>query len=157
MGLSPAQWSKVEVLFADALALPPAERRRRLDGQTGDPAVRVEVEALLSAADTGAGFLASPAAVVGKDAPGDSLLAGARLGPWRVLRLVGRGGMGEVYEAERADGQFEQRAALKVLLDESEGLLDRFHAERQILATLDHPGIARLLDGGVTLPAGPTR
>jgi hypothetical protein len=83
MSLSAAQWSQVEVLFADALALPPAQRCRQLDGRTGDPAVRAEVEALLSAADSGAGFLASPAAVVGKGALGDSLLAGARLGPWR--------------------------------------------------------------------------
>jgi non-specific serine/threonine protein kinase/serine/threonine-protein kinase len=107
--LSPAQWSQVEVLFADVLALPPAQRRRQLDGRTEDPAVRAEVEALLSAAATGAGFLASPAAVVGKGAPGDSLLAG---------RVLGCGGMGEVYEADRADGQFEQQAALKVLPDE---------------------------------------
>jgi serine/threonine-protein kinase len=153
MNLSPAQWSQVEVLFADSIALPPAQRRGHLEQRATDPAVRAEVEALLTAAETGDDFLSRPASVLSTDLPADSLSAGARLGPWRVLRLIGRGGMGEVYEAERADGQFEQRAALKVLLHESEKLLDRFHIERQILARLDHPGIARLLDGGVT-PSG---
>ncbi len=79
-------------------------------------------------------------------------MRGRRIGPWRILRRLARGGMGDVYVAERADGQFEQRAALKVLrrgLD-TDDILRRFLAERQILATLAHPNIARLLDGGAT-------
>lgn len=149
MSLSAAQWSQVEALFAAAVDLPEGLRGPKLDRAGLDPAVRTEVEALLGAADEGGDFLARPATVVSTD----SLLAGARLGPWRVLRLIGRGGMGEVYEAERADGQFEQRAAIKLLWHDSASLLKRFQIERQILARLEHPGIARLLDGGVT-PAG---
>src|SRR6185436_1352446 len=77
---------------------------------------------------------------------------GSRLGPWRIVRELGRGGMGRVYLAERADGAFEQKVAVKVLkrgLDTDE-ILARFIQERQILARLDDPHIARVVDGGVT-------
>lgn len=79
-------------------------------------------------------------------------LAGKNVGPFRVVRPIGSGGMGIVYLAERSDDQFEQRVALKVIkrgLDSSD-ILRRFQAERQILARLEHPNIARLIDGGVT-------
>ncbi len=155
MSLTAAQWSQVETLFADAVDLPQTERRQQLDWATFDPAVRAELEALLAAADSGGDFLSRSATVVSTGSALDSLAAGARLGPWRVLRLIGRGGMGEVYEAQRADGQFEQRAALKLLWQESAQLLKRFQIERQILARLDHPGIAHLLDGGVTSSGQP--
>src|SRR6185312_15283575 len=78
-----------------------------------------------------------------------SLTAGTCLGSWRVEKLIGRGGMGEVYAASRADGAFEQRVALKLLRYEAAGEMERFHAERRILARLEHPGIARILDGGI--------
>ena len=76
--------------------------------------------------------------------------AGQLVGAYRLLRLLGRGGMGEVYLAERADGEFEQRVAIKLIQTGlgSEKIHERFLRERQILAQLDHPGIARLLDGG---------
>ena len=75
-----------------------------------------------------------------------------RIGPYRLLEQIGEGGMGRVYLAERADGEYEQRVALKLVhLDEDETqLLPRFYQERQALAQLAHPNIARLLDGGVT-------
>jgi eukaryotic-like serine/threonine-protein kinase len=85
----------------------------------------------------------------------DELAPGGQIGPYRILGLLGRGGMGEVYRAERADGVFEQRVALKLVkrgMDSAE-ILRRFQRERQILARLNHPGIARLLDGG-TAPDG---
>ena len=77
---------------------------------------------------------------------------GRRIGPYSVVRELGRGGMGAVYLAERADGQYQQRVALKLIKRgmDSEQVLARFRAERQILASLDHPNIARLLDGGST-------
>ena len=80
-----------------------------------------------------------------------------RIGPYRLRSLLGRGGMGEVWEAERADGQFEQRVALKLLKRgmDSEEVLRRFLRERQILARLEHPNIARLLDGGVAADGRP--
>ena len=77
------------------------------------------------------------------------LAEGTRLGPWRLLHLIGRGGAGEVYFAVRADGAFQQRVAIKVLHRGAVAEVPRFQAEREILARLEHPGIARLLDGGV--------
>jgi non-specific serine/threonine protein kinase/serine/threonine-protein kinase len=77
------------------------------------------------------------------------LAEGTRLGPWRLLRLIGRGGSGEVYFAVRADGAFQQRVAVKVLHRGAVAEEPRFQAEREILARLEHPGIARLLDGGM--------
>ena len=77
------------------------------------------------------------------------LAEGTRLGPWRLLHLIGRGGAGEVYYAERADGVFQQKAAVKVLQRGAVAEVTRFQVEREILARLEHPGIARLLDGGM--------
>jgi eukaryotic-like serine/threonine-protein kinase len=80
-------------------------------------------------------------------------MIGDRIGPYRVLRTLGVGGMGEVYLAERADAQFEQQVAIKVVYGGSRGIQSRLKIERQILAQLDHPNIAHLLDGG-SLPDG---
>ena len=86
----------------------------------------------------------------GPSAP-QGLGPGARVGPWRLTSMLGSGGMGEVWAAERADGAFEQRAAVKLVRADrgAEAIVGRFLAERQILASLDHPHIARLLDGGL--------
>ena len=83
--------------------------------------------------------------------------AGTRVGPYRLRALLGRGGMGEVWEAERADGQYEQVVALKLLKRgmDSAAIVARFLRERQILARLEHPNIARLLDGGVAADGRP--
>ena len=83
-----------------------------------------------------------------------SMEEGDRIGPYRVLRTLGVGGMGEVYLAERADAQFEQQVAIKVVYGSLRGVQSRLKIERQILAQLDHPNIAHLLDGG-SLPDGP--
>jgi len=83
------------------------------------------------------------------------LPAGTRLGAWQVQHLIGRGGAGEVYLAERADGGFQQRAALKLLQAGAGAESSRFHSEREILARLEHPCIARLLDGGVLADGRP--
>ncbi|TWB46312.1 serine/threonine-protein kinase [Nitrospirillum viridazoti] len=82
-------------------------------------------------------------------APFASLAPGQRVGAYRVIGVIGRGGMGEVYRAERADGHFEQQVALKLIRREAIDHVDRFQAERQILATLEHPAITRILDGGM--------
>ncbi|MEM6288985.1 MAG: serine/threonine-protein kinase, partial [Bacteroidota bacterium] len=111
---------------------------------------RAEVEALL-AADAAASGLDAPAAdrAAGlvEDAPEDR--AGERVGPWVIEREIGRGGMGAVYLVARADGAFKQTAALKRVSMAGPGRTRRFVQERQILAGLDHEGIARLIDGGV--------
>ncbi len=133
--------------------LAPDERERFLDRETRDPALRREVLSLLSH-DAAAGpfferALRCEAALLvsGLDAP-----AGLLIGRYRIVSLIGRGGMGAVYLAERADGEFEQRVALKLVQSSNPTatVISRFQQERQILAQLHHPGIATLLDGGTT-------
>ena len=87
----------------------------------------------------------------------DAALIGTRVGPWRIERKLGSGGMGVVWLAQRADGQFEQRVALKLIKRgmDSEAVLARFLRERQILARLQHQHIAHLIDGGVTTDGRP--
>ena len=129
----------------------PAEERAALFAQLGaEPALVAEVEELLALEDQAGGFIDEPLFSFRQPAP--ELEAGRRLGPWRLLRPLGKGGMGTVYLAERADGAFELTVAVKVLntgLD-TEELISRFEAERHILARLIHPNIARLLDGGTS-------
>ncbi len=119
-----------------------------------DPELAAAVSDLLKADARSGGFLDEPAVPAAVEewltaGAGEDVL-GQRIGPYRTLSLLGRGGMGEVYLAERADGQFEQRVALKLLRRgmDSDEILRRFLRERQVLARLEHPHIARLLDGG---------
>jgi len=153
------RWRRVEEIFEQTLELAEAEQAPYLERAcAGDAEVRREVDELLGAhRAAGEDFLdrAAPekaAAVLGTG-PGRAATAVApeRVGIWRLLSLLGEGGMGRVYLAERADGQFEQRAAVKLLKPAlaERGAIARFLRERQILARLDHPGIARLLDGGL--------
>jgi eukaryotic-like serine/threonine-protein kinase len=142
---------RIEAVFDAVLDADTGDRPAVLEREcANDPDLRREVEALLSAHDRAAGILEQDAfsAVGGVIAsPADE-----RIGPYRLLRRIGRGGMGIVYLAERDDGQFRRRVAIKVLPSGAEDLqlYRRFLAERQILASLDHPNIARLLDGGMT-------
>lgn len=149
-GLSSAQKVRVDSLLDELLDLPMEQRiaglhKRHVD----DPAVADEVESLLRAASASVDFLATPPRP-GVQQAGERAAIGTRVGPWRIVRLIGFGGMGEVYEAVRVQGDFEQRVAIKLLQREAAAQLRRFQAERQILARLEHPGIARLYDGGLT-------
>jgi serine/threonine-protein kinase len=155
------RWRQVEEVLDVALNQEPDRWTAVLDDKcSGDPDLRREVEALLGRLGTARGFLESPPsaaaaallAEVREAAEGASAPLDRRIGAYRLVREVGRGGMSRVYLAERADGQFEQRVALKVLRPglDSDLDLERFRAERQILASLNHPHIARLLDGGVS-------
>jgi non-specific serine/threonine protein kinase/serine/threonine-protein kinase len=148
--LSPAQRVRVDELLDDLFDLPETERLANLCAMhIEDSAVLAEVESLLRSASAAGGFLSiSPKPSTDELMPDGTL--GMRIGAWRITRLIGRGGMGEVYEAARADGNFEQRVAIKLLQREAAAQMERFQAERQILARLEHPGIARLYDGGVT-------
>ncbi len=150
--MSNERWEFVADHLESALALPPGQRRAFVERiSAGQPELRAELLSLLMASEASGKFLERPAEIFGDNViTGEALEPGSRVGVWKIARLIGRGGMGEVYEVERADGQFQQRAALKVTRREAVKLLDRFNAERQILARLDHPGIAHLLDGGVT-------
>lgn len=149
---------RVAELFGAALELRSSERREYLRRAcAGDPALRSEVESLLAASDGAKLLPDSPdpdriAALLGADDDGARSMAGRRIGPYRVISELGRGGMGVVYLAERADGAYQQQVALKVLpaATATKALRARFLLERQILARLEHPGIARLLDGGLS-------
>jgi serine/threonine-protein kinase len=146
-----ARWSRINNLFHAACERSPAERDAYLEEACqGDNALRDEVQALLQGIDPSQRFLE---VVVSDAVTGlkESSVQGRRVGPYRIIREVGAGGMGAVYLADRVDGQFEQEVALKLIKQgmDSEQFLRRFRAERQILARLQHPHIARLLDGGL--------
>ncbi len=148
--LTAAQRARVDALLDDMFDLPEAQRIANLRARRiEDSAVLAEVESLLRAASASGGFLTVPPKPPADESVPDGTV-GMRLGSWRITRVIGRGGMGEVYEAGRADGNFEQRVAIKLLQREAAAQMVRFQAERQILARLEHPGIARLYDGGVT-------
>lgn len=143
------------VVFDEASELAPGERAAYVAlACAGDDALRDAVNRLLQTAQLTDDFLAGPAAEFALPllAAGDRRAAPKRLGPFRILRDVGHGGMGAVYLGERDDGQFQQRVALKLVRGgfASDLLVRRFVEERSILASLEHPGIARLIDGGVT-------
>jgi eukaryotic-like serine/threonine-protein kinase len=141
----PHEWNRVKALVADAAALDAGARRAFLDRACGDDRMlRDEVVALLEAHDRSKAFLESPALTA------EPVLDGTRVGPYRIVREIGRGGMGAVYLGERVDGEFEQHVAIKFVWGAhlSDTMLRRFREERRILASLDHPNIAHLLDGG---------
>ncbi|HET7584392.1 MAG TPA: protein kinase [Gemmatimonadaceae bacterium] len=156
--MSDARWDRLTALFDAAIALPAAERSAFLAGECADDdALRAEVERLVAAHERAGEFIQTPA-IDSVGAPmrttdtGEPFAEGYRCGAYRIVREIGRGGMGAVYLAERADGLYEQRVAIKLIKRgmDTELVLERFRAERQILASLDHPNIARLLDGGTT-------
>jgi serine/threonine-protein kinase len=143
------RWTLLERLFAQALALPDAAREPFLARACGsDRELRREIDGLLRSHD-GSGVLDhAPRSPEAASLP-PSLPSGTAVGAWRIQELIGRGGMGEVYAAIRDDGAFDQKVALKLLRYEAAGQAERFHAERRILARLEHPEIARLLDAGI--------
>src|SRR5215207_1249690 len=163
MELSSAErFRRADALFDAALDLPDAERAAFVDDAcAGDAELSATVHRLLRAHARSDDFLATPAAALAAPlptgaAPRDENTTGAipdRIGPYRIEREIGRGGMGVVYLAERDDPTFRQRVALKVVrgsLDDSRAHVARFLTERQLLVSLEHPHVARLFDGGVT-------
>jgi serine/threonine protein kinase/tetratricopeptide (TPR) repeat protein len=145
---------RVREIFNAVIDLPAGERGAVLAQLTGDnAALRREVEEVISGAESTASILESP--VIGNSPVNAASIVGARLGPYTVVRLIGMGGMGAVYEAVRDDDQFQKRVAIKIVQRDidSETTLARFRRERQILASLQHPNIATLHDGGV-MPDG---
>ncbi len=147
---SSARFALLESLFDAALSVPETERDDFVSRSAShDRALEQELRALLVAHARSDGFLGTPVRV---ERDPSERWGGARLGSYEIGRCIGVGGMGEVYEAVRADDQYRQRVAVKFLRRSAEGpvALRRFRAERQILASLQHPNIASLLDGGVT-------
>jgi serine/threonine-protein kinase len=144
------RWQRLQDVFEHASTLPADERTRYLEGACGtDRSLRTEVEAML-AAESAQYALGIERLVNDAGEPVADPLIGMRLGAWRVLQPLGRGGMAAVYLAERADGHYEQRVALKVGASTASHAAALFQAERRILARLTHPNIAHLLDAGFT-------
>jgi non-specific serine/threonine protein kinase/serine/threonine-protein kinase len=170
------RWRQIEQLFHAALQREEAQRGAFLeDACAGDQALRREVESLLAHEDRSEEFMDSPAlefaakalardqagsetpaiagvAAAGARDPLDNPLIGIRVGSYRLVELIGSGGMGSVYRAVRDDDQFQKQIAVKFVHFTSQPaeLSRRFRDERQILARLEHPNIARLLDAGTT-------
>lgn len=159
--LSPHEWAALKAVFGEVEALAGDERRECIARAGLTEAARLTLESLLTVDETDEPQLDRAAhELLGfPPAPADRApsLVGRRLGAYRVTRLVGRGGMGAVYEAERVDDAYRQRVAIKTIWRgaDSDVLLQRFRSERQILAALQHPNIAQLLDGGSTADGTP--
>lgn len=155
--LTPARRRLLDRLLDDLLDSDGRRRRTQLDDIVRRaPRLGTWLARLLEASTEPDGVLDGSAADLADDALEARLGArrpalpeGTRLGPWRLLELVGAGGMGEVYRAERADGAFDMQVAVKLIRSQSDDLARLLAFERQTLARLHHPGIARLLDGGV--------
>ena len=152
------RYQEIDALLDAVLDVPADQRRAFISNAcAADQPLRDELLRLVELMDSSDGFLASPPAVLAaalvQDLDGESTAGSrpSRVGPFRLVREIGRGGMGAVFLGERDDGQFEQRVAVKLIgRATSDALLARFLEERRILAMLDHPGIAHLVDGGVT-------
>lgn len=138
------RFASLEALLDTALELPGSARATHLESMCDDEQLRAEVIALLHAMDDSEGFMEAAAPACAH--------AGRDIGPWRLERLIGRGGMGEVWLGRRNDGRFEQQVAVK-LLRHHDGDVARFLHEQRLLARLEHPCIARLIDAG-NLPDG---
>jgi eukaryotic-like serine/threonine-protein kinase len=166
--LTRERWAQIRQIFEDALDRPAKDRAaylRLVCARDGE--LRLEVESLLESHDTSPEFLSAPAAHLGQVmfahgdfSRGDSFRGdeaddypkGYRVGPYEFERRIGRGGMGSVWLASRFDHEFKKQVAIKMVRrgTDSHEILRRFRMERQVLAGLDHPNIARLIDGGST-------
>jgi non-specific serine/threonine protein kinase/serine/threonine-protein kinase len=149
---TPETWRRVKTIAGAALDRPGTDRDRYIDDVcAGDDALRLEVLSLLRATVKAEKHFETPAGALAIDAT-PVVEIGGGAGPYRLVRALGTGGMGAVYLAERFDGEFEQRVAVKVVRGGfgTPFMLERFREERRILASLEHPNIARLIDGGTT-------
>jgi eukaryotic-like serine/threonine-protein kinase len=145
--MTPKVWTEIKSTFDEAVILP-VEKRLAFVESISDSEIRLEVEKML-AVDDDESLDVSPL---------ESLnLIGKSIGKYKILREIGRGGMGAVYEASRDDGEFSQKVALKLIKRgmDSDEILRRFRNERQILASLKHENITHLLDGGITENGSP--
>ena len=151
-GMTAARWQQMKAIAAEALARKPNERKAFVVAAcAGDAVLEKQVNLLLGQdAQIIDDCVAGARSQLQDD--GGKRVIGQRLGAYEIVREIGRGGMGAVYLAVRADGQFDKKVAIKVLKrgTDTDEVLRRFRDERQILARLEHPNIARLIDGGMT-------
>src|ERR1051325_514669 len=149
-------YHRVKELFHSALELEPGQRAAYLDATCdGDDSLRAEVESMIGCHAQAESFIEAPAFELAADllahAETESI-EGKPIGPCRIIREIGRGGMGTVYLAARDDDQYQKQVAIKLIKRgmDTDFIVQRFRNERQILARLDHPNIAGLIDGGAT-------
>jgi serine/threonine protein kinase len=158
--MTPERWQRVKEIFAAAIEREAAHRASYVEQACGgDDELRTEVISLIEAHETAGDFIEGEAAQrvgLANAAPKKDWI-GRRLGPYRIVGEAGRGGMSQVFKAVRDDQQYEKQVAIKLLKPglDTESVLKRFKAERQILAQLSHPNIAHLLDGGATEEGAP--
>ncbi|MGB5778958.1 MAG: tetratricopeptide repeat protein [Allopontixanthobacter sediminis] len=165
-----SEWTKVDSAFDFALSLPEGDQTGWIDRHfAGEPELRMRTRLLLERAmaadrlfedlgrrrDTVFANLLPDTRTGDKDAA--DVRIGRHYGPWKVIRRIGAGGLAEVYEVERDDGRYDQKAALKIMRASLLGAdaLDLFKRERRVLASLDHPGLIRIIDGGETATGAP--
>ena len=154
--MSAPQLERLKEIFHSARELEPGQRTAFLEESCGnDLELRREIDALLKSAGDADGFIDNTPAALAAEAFGGTEMPsaiGRTVGQYKLIERIGVGGMGEVYLAERADQQFKMQVAIKLIKRgmDTESVLRRFQHERQILASLEHPNIARLLDGGTT-------
>ncbi len=151
-GVISERWKQAETLFEEALEIGADERSQFVD-EISDTELRSEVESLLRAHDEAGAFLDEPERFFsGESLREDAFSPGQVIDRYRIIREIGRGGMGAVFLAERADDQYQKQVAIKLIKrgTDTDSVLRQFRKERQILASLEHPNIARLLDGGTT-------
>lgn len=144
-------WQKVKEIFEQIAEIAPENRADILQNETEE--IRHEVESLLKFHDEAEDFIEESAFDVATQVlASNENLIGKQIDDYRIICELGRGGMGAVFLAERADGMFEQKVALKIIKRgmDSDAIIQRFSLERQILASLEHPFIARLIDGGIS-------
>ena len=146
------KWQQIRSVFDEAIELDAGERENFLASAGLDDEILAEVRKMFAADDESL-IWHSPFSQFS----GNGSKAPEKIGNYKIIREVGRGGMGAVYEAMRDDGEFSQRAAIKIIKRgmDSDDILRRFRNERQILAELEHPNIARLFDGGVSDEGSP--
>lgn len=154
--MTPQRWKQIEALFEHTLELPPDRRPAFLQKHCdGDDELRREVQSMLDSHARAGSFIDQPSLFVATEEIGEldsAVASGQLIGAYRVVRELGRGGMGAVYLAERADEQYQKCVAIKLIKRgmDTDSVLRHFRNERQILASFDHPNVARLLDGGAT-------
>jgi serine/threonine-protein kinase len=153
--MSPERWLEVKEIFNAALDLAPAERHLFIDEKCADDELRAEVEALLISADEAESFIEAPALTRVSHLVTEEKRAsyiGRQIGSYKIEREIGKGGMGAVFLASRADDEFDKKVAIKLIKRgfDTDEIISRFRHERQILAALEHPFITRLIDGGST-------
>jgi eukaryotic-like serine/threonine-protein kinase len=158
--MTPEEWQCVRPILESALELDPVGRPSFLDRACPTPGIRSEVESLIASHDQAATHALKVDSLAEFDCSEEILFRlspGKRIGPYEVIEEIAVGGMGAVYRAVRADGQYQQQVALKIVRSElgAEPTVVRFRNERQILASLDHPNIAKILDGASTVDGLP--